>query len=203
MGVLGEQCGKLRELLGLQLWEGISWSTLNISTSPRGWPVKLLPQRLCHVQETEAEPGITTILAEDIGTQNTQSSWVSICRLVTAQPFPTHQCCQVRPQLPPVCLREANAIHYWKNIGVSWILFWLRLEIQMFLTKTSKVRRHAKMFEGEFWGQNFLEQKYKRLPCSFHVVAQNLSEMDVPKQQRGEVEIIQVGAIRKLSHLVL
>lgn len=59
------------------------------------------------------------------------------------------------------------------------------------------------MFEGEFWGQNFLEQKYKWLPRSFHVVAQNLSEMDVPKQQRVEVEMIQVGAIKKLSRLVL
>ena len=49
MCVLGELCGKLTELLGLQLWEGISWSTLGISTGPGGWPVKLLPQRLWHI----------------------------------------------------------------------------------------------------------------------------------------------------------
>lgn len=65
--VLGKPCGKLRELLGLQPGEGISWSTLGISTSAGGWPVKSQPQRLWSVQETESE--ITAVLTHPVGTQ--------------------------------------------------------------------------------------------------------------------------------------
>lgn len=98
MYVLGELYGKLRELLVLQLQEGISWSTLGISTSAGGWPVKLLPQGFWHVQETEAEAGITL---SPLGLKTQQLGEDLQVNDSTAFPYMegkhTHQCHRMRP----------------------------------------------------------------------------------------------------------